>query len=83
MNYNTGALTPRTVPGTMDTSLTSPPVITTISGTTQVQYIEKITAVSNYSYEQTQNEERKVIRLLDAKYISQIEQEFAKLMTNG
>lgn len=83
VNYTTGALTARAVPGTIDSSITYTPIVTSLSNGTQIQYIEKVTAVSNYNYEQTQNELRKTIKLIDNKYISQIEQEFMKVMSNA
>jgi hypothetical protein len=40
-------------------------------------------AISNYTFEQTENEKRRNIRLLDANYVVAVENEFRRLMRDG
>jgi hypothetical protein len=40
-------------------------------------------AISNYTYEQTENEKRRNIRLLDKNYVTVVEGEFRRLMRDG
>ena len=39
--------------------------------------------VSVYAHEQAENEKKRTIRLLDAKYVNSVENEFKRLMKNG
>lgn len=81
VNYTTGAVIPRSVPGTADTELT--PVTETsnlFSDGGYVQNIYKVKAISNHTHEINENEKRRNIRLLDASYVLQVENEFKKLM---
>lgn len=51
-------------------------------GTTLTQVVT-LEALSFYEYEVEQNEARRTIKLLDVSYISRVEDEFMKLMSNG
>lgn len=82
VNFSTGTLTPRSVPGTADTELTvSTEQIAFPDGTVQT-LTTVIRAVSNYTYELNANEDRRKIKLLDAKYVTRVENEFRMLMQN-
>jgi hypothetical protein len=83
VDFSTGQITTRAVPGVADTSLDVSSNSTTISPGIVLTVDEVITAVSNYTHEITVNEEKRKIKLLDAKYIPGIELEFKKLMQNG
>jgi hypothetical protein len=82
LNFSTGALTPRTLPGVADTSLVVSTDITDYGS-----YVLTVTttnkAVSNYTYEFEENEKRRKIRILDKKYIQRVESEFREIMSNG
>jgi hypothetical protein len=85
-NYDTGELTPRTLP-----TLYSPSEVSTEqiplnppANTLFLVQTSSIAAVSIYDYEAQLNEDRRKINLLDASYISKVETEFKRLMsTNG
>lgn len=82
VNFTTGVTTPRTVPGTADTELTvSTESVSFPDGTVQTM-TNVVRAVSNYTYELNENEARRTIKLLDAKYVSKVENEFRLLMQN-
>jgi hypothetical protein len=51
-------------------------------GTTLTQVVT-LEALSFYEYEVEQNEAKRTIKLLDVSYISRVEDEFMKLMSNG
>lgn len=51
-------------------------------GTTLTQTVT-LEALSYYEYEVEQNEAKRTIKLLDVSYISRVEDEFMKLMSNG
>lgn len=84
VDYTTNTITPRaTLPGpditinlSTDTLTISddPKIILTTSS--------KIKGISNYTYEALENEKRRTIKLLDASYVRQVEQEFTKLMAS-
>lgn len=80
-DYTTGKLTKRSLPG-IDQSLTFIPETVTVQENPKITLTEtkKITSVSNYTYELLENEKRRNIKLLDKKYIPQIELEFKKMM---
>jgi len=40
-------------------------------------------AISNYTYEELENEKRRTIKLLDKKYVISVENEFRRLMRDG
>jgi Base plate wedge protein 53 len=83
VNFTTGALTARSVPGTADTYLDLGTVQKSIGNGVSVSINEKIYAISNYTYELELNEERRIVRLFDEKYIPTIETQLQKLMQNG
>lgn len=83
VDFSTGQISTRSVPGTADTSLTVDSVSTTLSTGVILTVTQKITAVSNYRYELELNEQKRKIKLIDVKYIPRIEMEFKKLMQNG
>lgn len=81
-NETTGTLTENTLPNTADTSL----VVSTESFNYNTYVLTVTTthkAVSNYTYELNENDKKRIIRLLDATYASQVENEFIELMKNG
>jgi Base plate wedge protein 53 len=83
-DYTTGAITatPNVTLGTIYPVAAESYEKTFDDGTTVTQtvYLE---ALSYYDYEVELNESRRNIKLLDAKYMQTIEQEFKKLMYNG
>lgn len=83
VNYQTGALTTRSLPGTADTTLHVSTEQFTMPDGSLVTIDQTVAAVSNNTYEYNENEKRRSIRLLDKSYISRIEDEFSKLMQNG
>lgn len=83
VDFSTGQITTRTVPGTADTFLTVDSTSTTLSPGLVLTVTQKIVALSNYTHELILNEQKRKIKLLDVKYIPKIEMEFKKLMQNG
>lgn len=82
VNFTNNNVTETSLPTIADTSL----VISTetVSYPTYILTIETThKAVSNYTYEFTENEKRRRIKILDAQYISRIENEFKEIMING
>ena len=82
-NFATNTLTPRTVPGVADTSLIVNIETLALQGNQVLTITTKNKAISNYAYEINENEKRREIVLLDPHYITQVEREFKKLMSNG
>lgn len=81
VNFDTGALTPRTLPALGASITTSSETV--FFSPYQINTVITVTAVSEYDYEMAQNEQRRTIKLLDNAYISRIEDEFIRLMKNG
>jgi hypothetical protein len=83
-NFSTGVLTQRNLPS-IDISIDGGTEIIELNdaGTILLQQATVYKAVSVYEYEFALNEERRVIKLLDAKYVQAVEQEFKKLMIDG
>lgn len=83
LNYTTNAVySTVSLPSTADTSLlVSTETISYATYTLTIKIVNK--AVSNYTYELEENEKKRVIRLLDEKYVQRVEDEFRKLMSNG
>jgi hypothetical protein len=82
LNHTTNAIyaTP-SLPSTADTSLLlSNEEISYPTYNLSIQIVHK--AVSNYAYELEENEKRRTIKLLDERYVQQVETEFRKLMSN-
>jgi hypothetical protein len=79
VNFSNNSLMMSTVPTTADTS-----VIVSTDVVDYTTYILTITtshkAVSNYQYEFDLNEEKRRIKILDAKYVQRVETEFEQLM---
>ena len=55
----------------------------TFTDTGYVNIVNRLWAISNYTYELRLNEQRRNIYLLDKKYVPQIEKEFKMLMRNS
>lgn len=83
VDFDTGAISNRSVPGTADTYIDLGTETIVLNSTTTLQISQKVYAVSNYTYEVNLNEERRTIKLLDQIYIPRIESQFKKLMSNG
>lgn len=89
LNYATNSLSLRDLPaigsyitvGTEQIDLSN----TTIEAayTKYVQNETTIHAISVFNYEFLLNEDRREIKLLDTKYVADVEQEFKKLMSDG
>jgi len=82
-NFATDILTDKTLPSTADTSLIISTETLSLTGNQTLTITTRLRAVSNYTYEVNENENRRKIVLLDPAYISQVETEFKKLMSNG
>lgn len=82
VDYSDNSITPATLPGTADTSL-----VVSTETIAYPNYVLKITtinkAISNYTYEVTENEKKRSLRLLDEKFVQRVEDEFRSLMSNG
>jgi hypothetical protein len=83
-NFDTGATSELPV---VDIGVPYPVVAESFSttftdGTTLTQTVT-LEALSYYDYEVEQNEAKRTIKLLDVSYISRVEDEFMKLMSNG
>lgn len=83
VNFTTGALGNRSVPGTADTYIDQGTETFNMGGGKVITINQRVYAISNYTYEIELNEDRRNIRLLDKLYINQIENEFRGLMSNG
>jgi ribosomal protein S25 len=82
LNYTTNVITPTALPTVADTSVAvSSETVTYPTYTLTIDIVHK--AVSNYTYEFNQNEQRRKIKILDEKFVQRIEDEFRNLMTNG
>ena len=89
-NSTTGAAeaTPY-LPGTADTFIDvdhlseSGPTTEIFDGGISVLTTHANWAISNYSYEVSENEKRRSIKLLDKNYVVTVENEFKRLMRNG
>ena len=84
LNMTTGLLeTTPYLPGTADTSLAAGSTTESFgNGITTTTDLLNV-AVSNYSYETTENEKKRSIKLLDKQYVTTVESEFRRLMRNG
>lgn len=81
LNFTTGLIGDRSLPGTADTELSlSTETSGVFSGGGYVQNSYKTKAISNYTYELNENEKRRTIKLLDKSYVQRIEYEFKRLM---
>lgn len=81
VNYTTGAITSRSVPGTADTEISlSTETSAVFSDGGYVLNSYKSKAISNYTYELIENEKKRTIKLLDKTYVPRIEYEFKRLM---
>lgn len=82
VDYSDNSIVPGTLPGTADSSLTvSTETITFPTYTLKITTVNK--AISNYTNEVNINEAKRNIRILDAKYVQRVEDEFRSLMSNG
>lgn len=82
VDFTTGLLTTRSVPGTADTELTVGSEQIAMPDGSVTTNTTVIRAVSNYAYEVGKNEDRRTINLLDERYVSRVENEFRLLMQN-
>lgn len=83
-NANTGLAEDRPIlPGTADTSLPGETYTEDFGSGVTVTTEYTYSAVSNYTYEVTENEKRRSIKLLDAAYVGNVESEFRRLMRDG
>ena len=82
-NFVTETLVDRTVPSIADTSLVISTEQKTLENNQVATIVTRNKAVSNYQYEVDENEKRRKIKLLDPAYVTQVEQEFKQLMSNG
>ena len=81
VDYDTGELSNRSLPGTADTELSlSTETSSVFSDGGYVTNSTKTKAISNYTYEITENEKRRTIKLLDKSYVPRVEYEFKRLM---
>jgi hypothetical protein len=82
VDYSDNSITPATLPGTADTSLT-----VSTETVAYPDYILKITtvnkAISNYTNEFNINESKRTIKILSEKYVQRVEDEFRSLMADG
>jgi hypothetical protein len=82
VDYTDNSITPATLPGTADTSLT-----VSTETVAYPDYILKITtvnkAISNYTNEFNINESKRTIKILSEKYVQRVEDEFRSLMADG
>ena len=84
LNPNTGVVEPRpSLPSTADTSIVGPSYTEDFGSGVRVQVDTVYHAISNYRYEEEQNELRRNIKLLDKAYVIPVENEFKRLMRNG
>jgi hypothetical protein len=84
LNQTTGILeTTPYLPGTADTYLDAGSNTEVFDGGITVQTTYRNYAISNYTYELTENEKRRTIKLLDKNYVVSVESEFKSLMQNG
>lgn len=81
-SFSTGILnsTPF-LPGTADTSIEVETVTETFPNGVSTTEVYTHWAISNYAYEVEENEKRRTIKLLDKMYVSAVETEFKKLMS--
>lgn len=82
LNFATGQIVPRTLPGVADTSLVVG-TETTVYDSYTLTVTTTNKAVSNYTYEFNENEKRRQIKILDKKYVQRVETEFREIMSNG
>jgi transcriptional regulator len=83
-NQTTGAVeaTP-SLPGSADTSTTVGTTTESFPSGIKVKTTTVNHAISNYTYEETLNEARRTINLLDTKYVVSVEVEFKRLMRDA
>jgi hypothetical protein len=81
VDFSDNSITAAALPTTADTS-----IVVSTETTNYGSYVLTITttnkAVSNYTYEFELNESKRKIRILDSKYVSQVEEQFKGLMSN-
>jgi len=85
INYDTGSVTTRSLPTYSNPIL---PVVsesfdTALSNTSSVSVTVTINYISVYDYEESSNESKRIIKLLDPSYVGRVEEEFKVLMRNG
>lgn len=71
------------LPNTADTTIVASTEIQTFDSGITVSTVTSLRAVSIYNYEFEENEKRRSIRLLDAQYVVNVENEFRRLMRDG
>lgn len=82
LNYSTNVITPAALPTVADTSVAvSSETVVYSTYTLTIDIANK--AVSNYTYEFNENEKKRKIKILDEKFVQQVEDEFRNLMSNG
>lgn len=69
------------LPGTADTSLDAGTVTESFPNGVTTVSVYSHWAISNYTYEVEENEKRRSIKLLDKMYVSAVETEFKRLMS--
>jgi hypothetical protein len=80
---NTGLAIPRSSLPAVDSSITLDSFTESFGQGITVTTSKVLSAISNYVYEQDENESRRNIRLLDANYVGAVESEFRRLMRDG
>lgn len=79
-NYSNGYLLNSSVPTIPDTSLVVSTENVSLNNNKVLTIVTKNTSVSNYTNELNENEKKREIKLLNAQYITAVENEFKKLM---
>jgi len=83
-NPDTGLMEDRiALPNIADTSLPGESYTENFGSGVTVTTSYEYAAISNYTYELSENEKRRAIKLLDAAYVGNVESEFRKLMRDG
>lgn len=85
INYDTGSITTRSLPTYSNPILpvASESFTTTLSNVGSITVTVTINYVSVYDYEESINEAKRTIKLLDPAYVGRVEEEFKVLMRNG
>lgn len=85
VNYDTGAITARTLPVDSETPLSVPEenYDVTFEDGTRIISNTMLHFVSVYEYENEVNESKREIKLLDKSYIPLVEKQFKSLMSDG
>ncbi len=80
VNYSTGKFSKRASLPAVDSSLVVGSDSVVISASVTVTYEYKIRALSVYTYEDEENEKKRSIKLLRKEFVTQVENEFKRLM---